>query len=162
VAQYRPTLAFQGSGSYSFARYDTQTGTQSTGSAAGGLVLSVPIFEPNIAPSIDASEELVANAQGTADQARQDAREEAARSVEACALDESYLQHARKAAEGAAAVLTIVQARYTQGLSSPLDLIDAETAESTARVAKTNAEFQYKLAIVRVLVATGRKVEEVS
>lgn len=162
VAQYRPTLAFQGSGSYTFNRYDTATGLQSTGNAIGGLVVSVPIYEANIAPSVVAAQELVNNAVGTADQARQDAAEEAARSVEACGLAETFLIHAKKAAEGAAGVLTVVQARYIQGLSSPLELIDAETSDSTARVARTQAEFAYELAIIRVLVATGRKIEETS
>jgi outer membrane protein TolC len=72
------------------------------------------------------------------------------------------LEHARKAAEGAAGVLTIVQARYVQGLSSPLELIDAESADSDARVAEAQTELAMALAQVRLYVATGRRIEETS
>jgi multidrug efflux system outer membrane protein len=160
VAQYRPTLSFAGNGSYTFNRYDSLAATLTQSSASGQLLLSVPIFEPNIAPSVTAAKELVANAVGTADQARQDAREEAARAVAAIELVGSQLEYARKAADGAAGVLTMVQARYIQGLSSPIELIDAETADAAARIARTQAEQAYQLAIVREYVAVARKIAE--
>jgi outer membrane protein TolC len=161
-AQYLPTLAFQGTASYTYSKYDTYDSVLSTGSATGLVTLTENIFSASIAPTLRTAEENKANAIGTADQARQDAREEAARSVEASVEAERFLDHARKAADAAAGVLAIVQARYVQGLSSPLELIDAETSDSVARVARTQAEFSYQLSIIRALVATGRKIVEVS
>jgi outer membrane protein TolC len=57
-------------------------------------------------------------------------------------------------------VLTVVQARYVQGLSDPLELIDAENSDADARVAVVNAELAHALAEVRLIVATGRRIEE--
>jgi outer membrane protein len=159
-AQYLPTLSLQANGSYTVTRYDTTDSPYSTASASAGLVVSVPVFEAALAPGVAAARAGADNSQASADLARRNAREEAARAWAGADSLESMLEHARKAAEDAAGVLAIVQARYLQGLSSPLELIDAESSDSQARVAETQAELGSALAIVRLLVATGRKVEE--
>lgn len=74
--------------------------------------------------------------------------------------DAAALASATKAAEDAAGVLTVVQARYLQGLSGPLELIDAESSDAAARIARVQADYAYDLGIVRALVATGRPLVE--
>jgi outer membrane protein TolC len=66
------------------------------------------------------------------------------------------LTHAKKAADLAASVYAVVQARYVQGLSTPVELYDAESADIAARTEKLRAELTETLAKARLLVATGR------
>ena len=159
-SRYLPTIAFQGSASYTLTRFDTERATQTAANGTAGLTLTETLFDPSIAPGIDAAHANTANAQAIADQARRDAREEAARAALGLRSADAMLEHAHKAAEAAAGVLTIVQARYLQGLSSPLELIEAETADSDARTAEGTDELAFAIASVRLYVATGRKIQE--
>jgi outer membrane protein len=131
-----------------------------TASLTGTLTLTVPLFDASIAPNLRGARLDLDSATATAAQTHRDARSEAARAVLAVRASSLEVGHARKAAEDAAGVLTIVQARYVQGLSSPLDLIDAESSDFAARVDRTQAEFAYALAVVRALSATGRPIVE--
>jgi outer membrane protein TolC len=160
TARYLPSLQLQGDGSYHFTRIDRSDLILNTRSASGGLVLSGTIFDPSISAGVDAARADAADAAADLGQAKRDARTEAARAAAATSASATALTHAKKAAEDANAVLTVVQARYVQGLSSPLDLIDAESADADARVAFTHAELAHALAVVRLFVATGRSLEE--
>ena len=161
-AQYYPTIGLAVTGTYTGSRYDTQDATFVQTNGVGGITVSVPIYDPSIWPAMTAARANAANALGLADQAKRDAREEAARALQGVHAAETMLIHAKKAADDAGGVLTVVQARYVQGLSSPLELIDAESSDADARVAATQSELVLALAIVRLHIATGRKMEAAS
>jgi outer membrane protein TolC len=159
-SRYLPTLSFNLDGSYRFTRYDKGDVIANTRTGTAALVLSGPLFDASISPGVSVTEADAVNAESNLDQARRDAAKEAARAALGAKSAGVMLEHARKAAESAAAVLAVVQGRYVQGLSIPLELIDAETSDSDARVAATQAELAYAQSIVRLLTATGRRIEE--
>ncbi len=159
-AQYLPTVALSATGQYTWTRYDTERSTETTANAVTGITVTENIWEPAVAPSIAAAHANAENALATADQARRDSREAAVRAVYALASAERAEEHAHKAAESAAGVLSVVQARYLQGISSPLELIDAESAESAGRLAEAQAQMATGLAAVGLYIATGRRFVE--
>jgi outer membrane protein TolC len=159
-AQYLPTIALSATGQYTWTRYDTERSTETTANAVAGITVTENLFEPAIAPSIAVAHANAENALATADQTRRDAREAAVRAVLALASAERAEDHAHKSAQSAAGVMSIVQARYLQGISSPLELIDAEGAESDSRLAEAQAEMATALAAVGLYIATGRRFEE--
>jgi outer membrane protein TolC len=155
-SRYYPTLSLNGDGLYRVSRIDTATGLVQTGSVIGAVVLSIPILDASISGRVDSAHADVASAEALLEQARRDARGEAVRAVVAMDGNERAFDHAKKAAEGAAAVLAVIQARYAQGLSGPLDLIEAEASDASARTAQVQAGFAFEGAVVRVLYATGQ------
>jgi outer membrane protein TolC len=160
AARYFPTLSLNADGVYRFARYDKDSEFTNTRSATGSLVLSVPILDLSIAPDVRGARADAAVATETARETRRTARDEATRAALAVRATLSAFEQARAAAEKASAVLTIVEARYKDGLSSPLELIDAEGADSDARVTVAQTELGHALALVRAAVATGRPIVE--
>ena len=159
-SQYLPTLSMSASANQTFIKYEFSQVTATPRNVQGGLALTGTIFDASLAPTVDAAKADAAQATANLDQVKRDARKEAARAAVAVTQSAAMLDHARKAAEQAAAVLAVVQARYVQGLSSPLELIDAEGDDADARTAATQAELSYALAEVRLLVATGHKIED--
>jgi outer membrane protein TolC len=161
-ARYLPTLSLAVDDNYRLQRLSTQDATLASGAVTGSLLVSVPIFDASIGPNLTGARADAATAAASLEQARRDARNEAARASFAVRTSAVALEHARRSADAAAAVLAIVQARYIQGLSSPLELIDAESSDADARTQRTQSELAYALAVVRILVATGRKIVEES
>ncbi|HEV8200031.1 MAG TPA: TolC family protein [Candidatus Polarisedimenticolia bacterium] len=162
AARYRPALALSIDASYALARHADFDASLDTRQATGTLAVSVPILDLSIAPGVARARADAEAARAAADQARRDAVTEAARAALAVRTTGAAVEHARRAAEVAATVLEVVQARYVRGLSSPLELIDAESADADARVAAVKAELARDLAIVRVYAATGRKLVEIN
>ncbi len=161
-ARYLPTLSLAIDDAYRLTRSDKSDVLLNTRQATAQVVLSVPIFDASIAPNLTGARADAASAAAALEQAKRDARSDAARAAFAVRTSAVALEHARRSADGASAVLQIVQARYIQGLSSPLELIDAESSDSDARIQRTQSELAHALATVRLLVATGRKIVEES
>jgi outer membrane protein TolC len=159
---YLPTFAVQATGSYQAVRNNVQPDWATTGSAYGLLTVSQTIYDPTIAPKIRTARHNMENAAWLAEQAKRDAGEEASRAVLGMSAAMATLEAARKAAEDAAKVLAVVQARYVQGLTSPLEVIDAETADADARTQVAQSELADALAVVRLCFAVGRPVQEES
>jgi outer membrane protein TolC len=64
------------------------------------------------------------------------------------------LDQARELASQATANLQQARGRYESGVANILELIDAQTADATARIGVVRARFQLQLAEVRLLSAT--------
>jgi outer membrane protein TolC len=156
LARYRPSLGLTGDASYSYSKLDVFSGWLPARSAIGGVVLTVPIYDPTNGAQVDLARAQASQAEATYELEKRDARTDAARTVVRLTASERVLEFARKSADSSAAVLAVIRVRYGQGLSSILDLIEAETADATARVAAVRAEQARDAAAVHLLVATGR------
>jgi outer membrane protein len=155
--RYLPTLSLNGDGSYRFAETDRAGAFMTnTRTAVGLVVLSVPVFDAAIPAAVDGADADEAVAEAQLAQTIRDARSDAARAAVAVRGALSSVEHARKAADAAAIVFGVVKERYAQGLASPVELIDAESTDAQARIARTNAEMAQALGVVRLLVATGQ------
>jgi outer membrane protein TolC len=159
-AAYLPTLALSVSGSYSFSQYDKEAALTNVRSAAGAVLLSVPLLDLSIPAQLRGALADAASADADAQELRRVARDEAARAALATGSTLRALEQARATLNETAAVLTIVEARYEEGLSSPLELIDAESADFDARVSVTQSELAHALATIRACVATGQNIVE--
>lgn len=155
-SRYYPSVTLSGDASYRVMRVDVFDSWLPLRTATGGLGLTVPIWDPTNGPQLDQAKADSARAAAVYEEARRDARTEAAKSLVALTTSERVLDFSRKAAESSAAVLTLIRARHAQGLSSALDLIDAETSDAEARIATVHAERAADGAVVRMLAATGR------
>ena len=156
LARYLPSLTLNADGSYRLAQNDTFPLRGSTLSGVASLVVSLPLFDATIPAGTRAASASAAEAHAQLALTIRDARTEAARATLVLRSTRDGVEHAKMAAEAAAAVFAVVQARYAQGLASPIELIDAEASDADARSSRANAQLTYALAIVRVLVATGR------
>jgi outer membrane protein TolC len=159
-AAYLPTLALSVNGAYSFSQYKKESDVTNVRSAAGSLLLSVPLLDLSIPAQLRGASADAASADADAEELRRVARDEATRATLATGATRRALEQARAALSETAAVLTIVEARYKEGLSSPLELIDAETADFDARVSVTQSELAHALATIRACVATGQDIVE--
>lgn len=155
-ARYYPTIGINGDAHLRYTKLDIFDQWFTNRGASGTIMLTIPIFEPSNSSRLDASKAEAARAEATYEQARRDARTEGARAVVALSTSEKVLDHARKAAESTGAVLAVIRARFAQGLTSMLDLIEAETSDADARVLEVNAERAVDAALIRVYLATGR------
>lgn len=155
-ARYFPTVGLAGDASYRIANIDIFNGWIPTRSATGALVLTVPIFDPTNSANLEAAKAQSEKADAAYEQARRDARTTASQALVALTTSDRVTEHARKAAESSAAVLAVIRARYAQGLSSTLDLIDAETTDAEARLATVRAERSADGAVIRLLAAIGK------
>ncbi|HSO31747.1 MAG TPA: TolC family protein, partial [Labilithrix sp.] len=155
-ARYYPYLSLSGDASYRYARVDVYDQWLPTKVASGALVLTIPLYDPTTGPRLAGARADVEKATAIYEQTRRDARTEAAKSAVVLGTNERVLDHARKAAESATAVLTVIRARWVAGLSSTLELIEAETSDAEARLASVRAERSLDGATVRLYTATGR------
>jgi multidrug efflux system outer membrane protein len=155
-ARYFPSLNLNGDATYRLSKFDTFDAWLPIRTLTGSVVLTVPLYDPSNYPRLDSAKADAAKAEATYELARRDARTEASKSVLLVTTSERVLDHAKKAAEASAAVLAVIKARYVQGLSSTLDLIDADTTDAEARLAAVKAERSLDGAAVRLLSATGR------
>jgi outer membrane protein TolC len=160
-SRYLPNINLQSDARYSLVRYDDPAGiTYPTRTLSGGIVITGTIFDLSLSANVDAAKANAAASEASLSEAKRDATREATRAAFAVTSQATMLENAKKAADGAAAVLTIVQARYLQGLSSPVELIQAESDDSDARVALATAEMSHALAVVQLLINTGRPIRE--
>jgi outer membrane protein TolC len=155
-SRYLPSLSVTGDASYRYAKVDSFDSWLPARSAAGGIVLTVPIYDPTNGAQLDFAKAQAAQAGAAYDLEKRDARIDASRTVTRLSASERVVEHAHKAAESSTAVVAVIRARYAQGLSSMLDLIDAESREADARLAAVRAEQQRDAAAVHLLVSTGR------
>jgi outer membrane protein TolC len=160
AAKYLPALSLASDGTYRYSRYDTNTEATNTRSVTGSLILSVPVLDFSLGPNLRGARADAVNAAETAREIRRAARDEATRAALEARATLEALEQASAAAKEAAAVLAIVEARYVEGLSSPLELIDAESEDSDARAAFTQSELAHALGLVRASVAIGTKIVE--
>jgi len=137
-----PTISVLGSAGYipvDHPQFDSKY-------AAGGINVSLPLFAGGLYRSRQHEAELQAN---SADAAVQDTMNTITRDVrlawleavharERIALTASLLQNAT-------AALTLARARFEQGLTSTVELSQAELAQTSAEIAESTADFAYRI-----------------
>lgn len=156
---FLPTIAIVAAANNSFLNNDNRDFRQDTLFGQASLVLRQPL-DLSLFSRVDQANANLAAAEADLEATRRDVRSDAARAAVAVKSTSVQVQHAKKAEEGSQAVRAIVEARYIRGLSSPLELVDAEDSDIATRITRIQAEFDYALAIVRLQVATGRPIAE--
>jgi outer membrane protein TolC len=160
AARYLPTLSLNLDAEYRVARYDHTDLAFNTRSATGTVIASLPLFDATIGAGLDQARADASNAFSLAEQTVRDAQRESTRALAALNATQRALVPARRAAQGAAVVLEVVQARYTQGLCTPIELIEAETSDTASRTALIQTELAHDLALVRAAKALGTPLAE--
>jgi len=124
--------------------------------AAGGLNLNVPLFAGGIYRSRQHQAELQAAA---AEAAVLERGNLIARDVRLAWLEAGYARErialTRSLLENAEAALSLARTRFEQGLSSTVELTQAELAKTTAEIANTTAEFGYRVRLRILDYQTG-------
>jgi outer membrane protein len=160
-ANYRPSIAAAASGGISFAyQYVDRSGAVSDSlgpseRGAASIELDVPIYDPVINANIRIAEANVAVARTTVAQQVLTARTEAVQAAIQLRAARQALAQSERLAAGAAANLAQAQGRYEAGAAPLLELVDAQAADATARVAVVRARWQFELSKVRLLGAVG-------
>jgi len=161
-AQYLPSLSLFVNAVGSITRNDTAPDNTRLANVVGGMQVSMAIFDPGIAPTAARAREQERAARAFAARTRRDARSEASRAFAACIAAHEVLSHARDSHHALASVYRLVEARYETGLSTPIELVEAETAENLARLFSVQTELLYALAVIRVYVANNQSVEDLT
>ena len=156
---FLPTLEINGFGKATFQHEDPTEFRQDRRVGTASIVLR-ETFDFAISSRVDQAKANEAVAEANLEATRRDVRSDAIRASISVRATTAQLDHAKKAEEGSQAVRAIVEARYVRGLSSPLELIDAEDADIDARVTRIQTELDYSLAVVRLCIATGRPIAE--
>ncbi len=158
-AGYLPNVFVTATGTLSAPKQDPLEFAQKT--RDGALLIGVSEqWDFGISPRVDAAKADQAAAEADLEATRRDTKSDALSAAISVRATGAQLDHARKAEEGTQAVRAIVEARYIRGLSSPLELIDAEDSDIDARQTRIQTELDHALAIVRLCVATGRPITE--
>lgn len=155
-AARNPTLSASVNGSVNYA--EVLTGRTPGGISEqvnGGLVLSWPLVDYGVRANIAAAEANAAAARATLDAQALTVRTEAVQAAIAVQTARATLGQAERLAAGAAANLELAEGRYQGGAAPLLELIDAQAADATARVAVVRARLGLQLARVRLLAAVG-------
>jgi outer membrane protein TolC len=157
-----PVLAANASGSLLYVR-DRSTfqgaavvSTGPTELAQGGLVLTVPLYDPLLNANVRGAEANLGEAQASLEQVTQDARSEASRASRQVRNASLLLDQATRLGAAATATLNAVEERYASGIEGPIVLIDAQREDALARVAIVRACLALDVARVRELESASR------
>jgi outer membrane protein len=154
-ARYLPVLSLAVDGRFSYSYADPGNLVIPDRDLSGQLALSIPIFDLGTVGNVGVARADARGAAANLLERKRAVRSDAAQASEALISAEAVVEHAKKAAENAAIVVAVVQARYQQGLSSALDLINAEGDDVDAKSAQIRADLSRSLAAIRLLTATG-------
>lgn len=160
-ASYLPNVFVNATGTLTAPKQDPLEFAQKTRDGAVTLGIQEQ-FDFGISPRVDAAKADQAAAEADLEAIRRDTKSDALSAAISVRATAAQLEHARKAEEGTQAVRAIIEARYIRGLSSPLELVDAEDSDIDARQTRIQTELDHALAIVRLCVATGRPITEES
>ena len=123
--------------------------------ASVGAVLSVPLYDPSIAASVSVSEAQVLVAKAELEARRTSIRGEAAQAAILVRAQKAQLSSAEELARQADQNYAQAAGRYQLGAAALLELVDAETQQSSARLVSIQARSQLEVAKLRLLAATG-------
>jgi outer membrane protein len=116
------------------------------GYSAVGLVVNLPVLNGGLFKSRQAEAQLRARA---AEERSRDLENQIAREINVAFSDVNTaaerLQLTAKLLEQAAQALDLAQARYDLGLSSIVELSQAQLAQTTAEIQNTNAKYEYQI-----------------
>jgi outer membrane protein len=137
-----PTISVMASAGYiplDYPQFDTKY-------AAGGINLNLPLFAGGLYRSRQHEAELQASA---AEAAWQDTVNTITREVRLAWLEAVHAQEriglTASLAENANAAQSLARARFEQGLSSTVELMQAELAQTSADIAKSTADYAYRV-----------------
>lgn len=125
------------------------------------LLFTVPLFDASVGARVRAAEAEAIQSHSQLAQRLRDAQMELTQAQVALEGARRATAVSTEAAEQAQAVLQIVKTRYTQGLCSPIELIEAESTEAEARLQRVQSLWDVDRAVIRLLTATGRSLQEV-
>lgn len=124
--------------------------------AAGGINVSVPLFAGGLYRSRQRQAELQATASETMLKEQQD---NAARDVRLAWLEANHARQrialTSSLRDNTAAALSLARSRFDQGLSSIVELNQAELAQISADIAHATAQYTYRLRRDQLDLATG-------
>jgi outer membrane protein TolC len=155
-AAYWPNLSLQVSGAYGQKQFDFLPAPVPKSEGAVFLTLSFPILEPHIWRTIRVSEASIAVSRAREAKVRRDVTTEAQTAVIELQSARALVARAKELSTSAEGALTVTEARYQAGLSTPLELVDAESTDIDAREAVASAELKVEMATLELLVATSR------
>ncbi len=114
--------------------------------AAGGVNLNVPLFAGGLYRARQREAELQAK---DAEAGLTDAENNVVRDVRLAWLDSSHAREqillTTSLLESASSALSLAQARFDQGLSSMVELNQAQLAQTSAAIAQADAEYEYRV-----------------
>lgn len=125
-------------------------------SVAGGLSLSWQVFDRSLAAAADAADAAVVTARENLDAQSLSVRTAAVQSAVAARSARVQVEQAERLAAGTAANLELATGRYQGGAAPLLEVVDAQAADASARIAVVRARLNLSLSRAQLLAATGR------
>ena len=152
-----PAITASGSGSISHNEVLSGTGLGGNAYSLGaGLGVSWSAYDGSLSPALRAAESAVTAAQETLDAQSLTVRTLAVQAALATRSARAQLEQAERLAAGAAANLELASGRYAGGAAPLLELVDAQAADASARVAVVRAHVTLALSRAQLLSTTGR------
>lgn len=153
-ADFWPSIQASAGASARASGYTTQDPTAAEG-ANVGVVLSVPLFDLGIGATVRAAEAQVSAARAVERERVLAVRADAAAAALAVRSQKQALASAEILGEQAEANLAQAEGRYEAGAGSLLELVDAQTQQSSAQLSLAQARFALAIAKARLLAAMG-------
>lgn len=151
-----PTLGASANVGASYSEVLTGNGLSGiTQSAGAGVSLSWPLFDPTVRANVEVAQANVLVARRNLEAQTLQVRTAAVQAAVTARAAQSTLAQAERLAEVAAANLDQAAGRYAQGAAQLLELVDAQAADASARVAVLRARLNAHTARAQLLAATG-------
>ena len=158
-SQFMPTLLVGAFGSATFQHEDPLDFRQNRRNGTAQILLRETL-DFSLFARVDQAKANEAAAEANLEATRRNVKSDAVRATIAVRSTNAQLEFAKRAEDGSQKFRAVVEARYMKGISSPLELVDAEDADIGARVSRIQTELEYSLAVVRLCVATGRPIAQ--
>ncbi|MBK8169687.1 MAG: TolC family protein [Sandaracinaceae bacterium] len=152
-AAYAPSIA--ASASFAGRATDTASRTSASATATGGISLNIPIIDGAISARTRAAEANRDAAQQSFDALILNIRATIAQAAISVTSARAAMEQSARLEESAAADLLQAQGRYQAGVTSLLELVDAQAGDANARVTVVRLRAAWQLANVRLLSALG-------
>lgn len=123
---------------------------------SGGVSLSWQVFDRSLAAAADAADASVATARETLDAQSLSVRTAAVQAAVASRSARAQVEQAERLAAGTASNLELATGRYQGGAGTLLEVVDAQAADASARIAVVRARLNLALSRAQLLAATGR------
>ncbi len=123
---------------------------------SGGLSLSWQVFDRSLAAAADVADASVATAQETLNAQSLAVRTAAVQAAVASRSARAQVEQSERLAAGTASNLELATGRYQGGAGTLLEVVDAQAADASARIAVVRARLNFALSRAQLLTATGR------
>ncbi len=123
---------------------------------SGGVSLSWQLFDRSLGAAADSADAAVAVAQETLNAQSLAVRTAAVQAAVASSSARAQVEQAERLAVGTASNLELATGRYQGGAASLLEVVDAQAADASARIAVVRARLNLALSRAQLLAATWR------